>query len=84
MPGRQEEISGLVQAGVEPEHLAECFGGAAWLAEGRHRLAEGWLGEIEGLRVSLAGANDKLAQIDRRTGGQTTVDLGFPATPGKQ
>ena len=24
---------------------------------------EGWLGEIEGLRVSLAGAEDKLAQI---------------------
>jgi hypothetical protein len=27
---------------------------------------EGWLGEVEGLRVSLAGANDKLAQIDAR------------------
>lgn len=27
---------------------------------------EGWLGEVEGLRVSLAGAEDKLAQIDRR------------------
>ena len=29
---------------------------------------EGWPGEIEGLKVSLAGAEDKLAQIDRRTG----------------
>jgi hypothetical protein len=27
---------------------------------------EGWLGEIEGLKISLAGANGKLAQIDRR------------------
>ena len=27
---------------------------------------EGWLGEVEGLHVSLAGAEDKLAQIDRR------------------
>jgi hypothetical protein len=27
---------------------------------------EGWVGEVEGLRISLAGANDKLQQIDRR------------------
>ncbi|GAA2427683.1 hypothetical protein [Streptomyces coeruleofuscus] len=25
---------------------------------------EGWLGEIEGLRVSLAGAESKISQID--------------------
>jgi hypothetical protein len=25
---------------------------------------EGWLGEVEGLQVSLAGAGDKLAQLD--------------------
>jgi integrase len=37
---------------------------------------EGWLGEVEGLKVSLAGAEDKLAQIDRRS--NTTVDLGIP------
>ncbi|TMR17490.1 hypothetical protein ETD86_23300 [Nonomuraea turkmeniaca] len=37
---------------------------------------EGWLGEVEGLKVSLAGAQDKLAQIDRRSG--TTVNLGIP------
>ena len=41
---------------------------------------EGWLGEIEGLNISLAGAGDKLAQIDRRTRSQT-VDLGIPAIP---
>ena len=28
---------------------------------------EGWHGEIEGLKISLAGADDKLAQIDRRS-----------------
>ncbi len=27
---------------------------------------EGWLGEVDGLRVSLTGAKDKVAQIDRR------------------
>ena len=39
---------------------------------------EGWLGETEGLKISLVGAQDKLAQIDRRTH-TTTVDLGIPA-----
>lgn len=39
---------------------------------------EGWLGEVEGLQVSLAGANDKLAQLDRRARYPTTVDLGMP------
>jgi len=28
---------------------------------------EGWLGEVEGLKVSLAGAEGKLAQIGRRS-----------------
>jgi integrase len=41
---------------------------------------EGWLGEIEGLKISLAGADDKLAQIDRRTRSQP-VDLGMPSLP---
>ena len=39
---------------------------------------EGWLGEIEGLQVSLAGAEDKLAQIDRRSP-SGPVSLGLPA-----
>jgi hypothetical protein len=39
---------------------------------------EGWLGEAEGLKISLAGAEDKLAQIDRRC--HRTTDLGMPAT----
>ena len=39
---------------------------------------EGWLGEVDGLRISLAGADDKLAQIDRRNRPAAT-DLGMPA-----
>ena len=36
---------------------------------------EGWLGEVEGLKISLAGAEDKLAQIGRRS----RTALGMPA-----
>lgn len=43
---------------------------------------EGWLGEIEGLQVSLAGAEEKLRQLDRGHGQQTAVDLGIPAMRG--
>jgi Phage integrase family len=39
---------------------------------------EGWLGEVEGLKISLSGAADKLAQIDRRKTTATTVDLAMP------
>ncbi|AYE99632.1 site-specific integrase (plasmid) [Mycobacterium paragordonae] len=46
------------------------------------RIAEaklhGWLGEVEGLQVSLAGANDKLTQIDHRLNSAGLVDLGTP------
>ncbi|MFF4082583.1 hypothetical protein ACFYZN_24680 [Streptomyces sp. NPDC001777] len=45
---------------------------------------EGWLGEVEGLKVSLAGAEDKLAQVDRRTRDRSTVDLGIPTARGDQ
>jgi hypothetical protein len=59
----------------------------------RHRLAEirdnltariaeaereGWTGEVEGLKISLVGAQDKLAQIDRRAKTASTVDLAMP------
>jgi hypothetical protein len=38
-----------------------------------------WLGEVEGLQVSLAGAKDKIAQIDTALKRQTTtVTLGIP------
>jgi hypothetical protein len=39
---------------------------------------EGWLGEIEGLKISLAGANDKLTQIDRRPQHPAPTDIGMP------
>jgi hypothetical protein len=39
---------------------------------------EGWLGEVEGLKISLSGAEDKLTQIDQRPNRSTTVQLGFP------
>jgi hypothetical protein len=49
----------------------------ARLSEAEH---QGWLGEVEGLKISLAGANDKLAQIDRPAPRQP-VNLGIPAIP---
>jgi hypothetical protein len=45
---------------------------------------EGWLGEVEGLRVSLAGAETKLAQIDHRTPQATPVTLGPTRTKAQQ
>jgi len=43
---------------------------------------QGWLGEVEGLQVSLAAANDKIAYLDllhsRRS---STTDLGTPGFP---
>src|SRR6266567_3060706 len=45
---------------------------------------EGWLGEVDGLKVSLAGAEDKLAQIDRRAGRPGPVDLGVTIPAGPQ
>ncbi|MET9913489.1 tyrosine-type recombinase/integrase [Streptomyces sp. NPDC006476] len=41
---------------------------------------EGWLGEIEGLQVSLAGAQDKLVQLDAQAARTSrAVDLGMPS-----
>ena len=40
---------------------------------------EGWHGEAEGLKISLAGARDKLAQIDRRSHSADPVNIGMPA-----
>ncbi|MFB6784255.1 hypothetical protein ACFCX0_45005 [Streptomyces sp. NPDC056352] len=40
---------------------------------------EGWLGELEGLEVGLAGARGKLAQLDtEQTRRGDVVDLGIP------
>lgn len=62
----------------EPEHRPR-------LAEIRDNLTdriaeaeqEGWLGETEGLTVSLAAAEDKLSQLDR-TAARRAVMLGMP------
>ncbi|MFK0187883.1 hypothetical protein ACIQV1_27170 [Streptomyces rubiginosohelvolus] len=44
---------------------------------------EGWLGEIEGLRVSLAGAESKIGKIDKATsGGPVLLGLPKPAQQG--
>jgi hypothetical protein len=40
---------------------------------------EGWLGEVDGLQVSLAGAQDKLAQMERRSQGAAPVELALSA-----
>ena len=40
---------------------------------------EGWTGEAEGLRVSLAAADAKLAQLDDRARRAATISLGIPA-----
>src|SRR5258705_7936599 len=39
---------------------------------------EGWHGEVEGLNVSLAGAEAKLAQLDQMARRAATVNLGMP------
>ena len=38
---------------------------------------EGWIGEIDGLKISLASAEDKLAQVDRRP---ARVNIGMPTS----
>ena len=39
---------------------------------------EGWHGEVEGLHVSLAGAEQKLTQLDRSPTERHLVNLGIP------
>jgi hypothetical protein len=40
---------------------------------------EGWLGEVEGLQVSLTGAKDKIAQIGATQRRTTATELGMPS-----
>lgn len=42
---------------------------------------EGWTGEAQGLQVSLAAANQKLAQLDQLAARRATIHLGMPALP---
>ena len=49
----------------------------ARIAEAEH---EGWTGEAEGLKISLAGAGAKLAEADAAAARRiTSADLGMPA-----
>lgn len=81
--------------GTKPMH--SCRHTSRWRrASGRAALGEirddliarineaerkGWLGEVEGLKVSLAGAGSKLAQLDRRrTSADMVIALGMPRT----
>ena len=41
---------------------------------------EGWLGEVDGLNVSLAAARSKLAQLDTLAARAGTVQIGMPST----
>ena len=46
------------------------------------RRASGWTGEAEGLKVSLAAANNKLAQVDSLVARRReAVSLGMPSFP---
>jgi hypothetical protein len=50
------------------------------LARIEEARTQGWLGEVEGLQISLAGARTKLDQLDQMTAPtpRTCVDLGIP------
>ena len=51
----------------------------ARIAEARN---QGWLGEADGLQISLAGARQKLDQLDQMTAARSTsVHLGMPTFP---
>jgi hypothetical protein len=50
----------------------------ARIAEARK---QGWLGEVDGLQISLTGARDKLAQLDQIATKTTSTELGTPTFP---
>jgi integrase len=52
-----------------------CDNLVARIAEAKR---EGWLGEVEGLEVHLAGAREKLSQIDQIASRRTVTDLRMP------
>jgi Phage integrase family len=62
-----------------PRLVQICDSLTARIAEAE---ASHWLGEAEGLKVSLSGARHKLAQMDQITARRATaVNLGIPAFP---
>lgn len=50
----------------------------ARIAEARR---EGWLGEVDGLQISLTGARHKLDQLDQLTTSAASTHLGMPSFP---
>jgi hypothetical protein len=75
----------------KPASAARCSGPTPPSVTGSSRSAttsspaaaeaerEGWLGEVEGLQVSLAGAEDELAQLHAEQSRRgTAIDLGMP------
>jgi hypothetical protein len=50
----------------------------ARIAEARQ---QGWLGELDGLQISLNGARQKLDQLDQIATHTRPTDLGMPAFP---
>jgi hypothetical protein len=50
----------------------------ARIAEARR---EGWLGEVDGLQISLTGARQKLAQLDQIAAATTSTHLGMATFP---
>ncbi len=62
--------------GQHPRLVQICDNLTARIAEAE---ANHWLGEAEGLKVSLAGARDKLAQMNQITSRRSTaINLGMP------
>jgi hypothetical protein len=64
---------------VDPARRQRCEQIAANL-EGRlaEAIENGWLGEAQGLQVSLEAAKNKLGSLDRQARGGSPVDLGLP------
>ena len=75
----QHALVGALRSGVASREMRDNL--LARIAEAER---EGWRGEVEGLKVSLAGAEDKLTQIDRRTGRDGPVSLGATIPVGPQ
>ncbi|WP_405893321.1 site-specific integrase [Streptomyces sp. NBC_01527] len=48
--------------------------------------ANGWLGEVQGLQISIEAARSKLASLDRlaRNRSRTSVNLGMPTSPAER
>jgi hypothetical protein len=82
--GQDDHDAPVIRGGPNKElsltqgrHNFPTLGVSARIIEAKR---EGWLGEVQGLQVSLAGTKDKIAQIDitlrRRT---STRELGMPS-----